>query len=162
MDEAIEEEIENIIWGIGTDSYNRFEIFLNHCKFFIDWEYWYGLRLAYTCSDNLFQYKGLVRAAFVAKVKDRKYLMTESERVFLKGLPQKVTIYRAMTVKESKSNQFGVSWTLSKDVADFYKEKYIRNHATKNEPKTIIEKVVTKKNIIAYFNGREEQEIIYL
>ncbi len=159
MNKKEKEKIEKIIYGIGVDTYNRFGVFLKHQKNFDDCEYWYALRLAYKSSDNLFQYSGLVRAAFES---NRDYLMNESEKLFLENLPEEIRIYRAMTIKESKSRHFGVSWTLSKDVAEFFRDKYMRNHATRNEPKIIIEKVVSKENIIAYFNEREEQEIIYL
>jgi hypothetical protein len=162
MNKKAKEKIEKIIYGIGVDSYNRFGVFLKHCKNFDDCEYWYGLSLAYQCSDNLFQYEGLVRAAFESKRDCRDYLMNKSKKLFLKNLPDEIMIYRAMTIKESKSRRFGVSWTLSKEVAEFFRDKYTRNHATRNEPKIIIEKVVSKENIVAYFYEREEQEIIYL
>ena len=162
MNEKAKEKIEKIIYGNGVDSYNRFSVFLKHCKNFGDCEYWYGLSLAYQCSDNLFYYADLVRAAFESKRDCRDYLMNESEKLFLKNLPDEITIYRAMTIKESKSRRFGVSWTLSKDVAEFFRDKYMRNHATANEPKIIIEKVVSKEKVIVYLNGRKEQEIIYL
>lgn len=46
--------------------------------------------------------------------------------------------------------------------AEFFAYDYIRNSDTEELDKTVIEKIVSKENIIAYFDGREEQEVIVL
>ena len=63
---------------------------------------------------------------------------------------------------ESKSGNHGISWTLKQDVAEFFAHAYIRNHATCGLKKTVTELVINKKDVIAFFNGREEFEIIYI
>ena len=88
--------------------------------------------------------------------------MTTEELEFLKNLPDKVTIYRGMTVEESTKEHQGVSWTLDKKVAEFFAYQYTRNQSTSKKPKTVVEKVIDKSEIIAVFLGREEQEIIYM
>jgi len=88
--------------------------------------------------------------------------MTTSEQRMLENLPDEVEIYRAMTKKEASGRAFGISWTLSKKVAEFFRDDYRRNHATNHLEKVIKEMVVKKSDIIALFNGRKEKEIIYV
>ena len=79
-----------------------------------------------------------------------------------KSTPEKVGIYRGMTKIELKSGEFGISWTLDKEKAEFFAYTYVRNTSTNLLPKTVHKIIVDKKDIIAYFNGRKEQEIIYI
>lgn len=156
------EIVDKIILGIGVDSLNRFETFYRYASHFTPPQYWYGLGLAYTSSDNLYSNKEKVRECFSSILPGRKFLMDESERTFLKKLPKFLKIYRAMTIEENKSGQYGISWTLKRKVAKFFKETYWRNIDTNHLPKIIKELVIPKSLIIAYFNEREEEEVIYL
>lgn len=124
--------------------------------------YWELLSMAYTSSDNLFPFRRKVRKCFAAKHPYREYLMNEVERSFVAALPDVVTIYRGMTDKESKSGKFGLSWSLDKSIAEFFRDTYLRNFSTHNEPKTLMELQIKKSEIVAYFQKREESEIIYL
>lgn len=89
-------------------------------------------------------------------------LMNEDQKKFYHLLPETVTIYRGMTEKERRSGDYGISWTLDKAMASFFAFKYIRNYAFANEPKCVLELSVPKTRIIAYWNERREQEIIYI
>jgi hypothetical protein len=75
--------------------------------------------------------------------------MNGLERRALAKLPDDVTIYRAMTKQEASGNTLGVSWTLSKQVAKFFRDEYIRNHSTRHMEKVIMERIVKKDEIIA-------------
>jgi hypothetical protein len=155
-------QIDSILFGIGCDSYNRFETFLRIVPQLKGKYYWYALRNAYDVSDNLYHIKGLVKAAFCKNEPERQSLMSKKERDYLKVLPEQITIYRGMTEVEYKSGHFGISWTLKKEVADFFVHTYLRNHATNHIKKTVHELVINKSDAIAFFNGRKEFEIIYL
>lgn len=155
-------ELDNIIYGIGVDSLNRFPIFLNFAPYLKGKKYWYALRNSYIDSDNLFHYVRLVRAAYLRAEPGRQFLMDSGERNYLKRLPEQITIYRGMTVLELEQKSFGVSWTLKKDMAEFFAYKYARNHATNHLKKTVHEITINKNEVVAFLNGREEFEIIYI
>jgi hypothetical protein len=88
--------------------------------------------------------------------------MNKEERAKFKELQkQNVTIYRGMTTHEQQSGCFGVSWTLSKKVAEFFLT-YYRNQSTRDMPKVIHSITVPGTALLAYFSEREEEEVIYL
>lgn len=124
--------------------------------------YWYALRNGYDMSDNLFYYNVDVKLAFSSQEPEREYLMTLSERRYLKALPEQITIYRGMTKKEFQQKSFGCSWTLKKEVAEFFVNTYERNFATKDLEKVVHKMTINKSQVIAFINGRKEFEIIYL
>jgi len=86
--------------------------------------------------------------------------MTKQELKIYNSLPENITIYRGMTTEELKSGDFGISWTLSRERAEFFAFKYGRNFSTENKPKVVHQLEVTKVEILAYFNERNEQEVI--
>lgn len=70
-----------------------------------------------------------------------------------------------MTELEYHSRRFrynGISWTLKEDVARFFAFTYQRNFLTAKMKKVVVKIQVKKKDILAFFNGREEFEVIYL
>lgn len=156
-----QKEIKRILLGIGVDTFNRFQVFLSISSELKGKNYWIALRLAYTDSDNLFKFRHLLKHSFLSCEPGREYLMNKRERAYLQNLPDLIPIYRAMTVKEFKSGEFGVSWTLKKDIAEFF-IKYFRNVDTKRFPKKIHQLTIKKSDVVAYINNRKEFEIIYL
>lgn len=140
---------------------SRFQAFLAIKPLLKGKLYWYALADAYTGSDNLFHYQGDIKIAFSSDHIGRNSLMTKKELIFLKNLPEKITIYRGMTEVEKRSKNYGVSWTLDRKVAEFYLT-YYRNTSTKHLKKTVHKLVINKKDAIAYFSERNESEIIYV
>jgi len=124
--------------------------------------YWYALRNAYDMSDNLFPYRYDLKIAFQSNELERHALMNNKERAYLQRLSEKITIYRGMTESELDSKNFGISWTLKKDTAIFFAEKYQRNLATNNFKKVVHKLILNKSDVIAFFNERKEFEIIYI
>lgn len=165
MEYITKEEVEEYM-DLHSNSYNRLEMLMEMCccdTFIKDVEDFAELLgYYYSSCDNLYYYRGVVRKAFTYASLRKERLMTTEELEFLKNLPDKVTIYRGMTVEESTKEHQGVSWTLDKKVAEFFAYQYIRNQSTAKKPKTVVEKVIDKSEIIAVFLGREEQEIIYI
>jgi hypothetical protein len=160
MKSLTKKQIDQIL--IMPDSYERFREFLKISDYCKRKNYWYALRFAYGQSDNLFEHKNEVKKAFLLGEPFRESIMDKDERNFLNKLPDIITIYRGMTSKEFHSKDYGISWTLNPKVAIFFAHEYIRNHATKNMPKKICEMKISKQKVIAYINGRNEQEIIYV
>jgi hypothetical protein len=139
-----------------------FQIFLSIKPILKGKLYWETLREAYTISDNLFIYRHDLKVAFMSEEENRDSLMSKKEIKILNNLPDKVKIYRGVTTDEIENNDFGLSWSLNREVAEFFAFKYRRNYDTSSSLKTVIELEVDKNEIIAYFHDREEAEIIYL
>ena len=145
-------------------SYNRFPAFL---KLYMDaiisyQQFMDNLIDVYTMSDNLYKYRDLVRTAF----EWYKSILDESNSKFtddyINSLPQYVKVYRGMTQAESRNKKYGVSWTLDKNVAEFFAYEYCRNLDTAKYKKTVKSKIINKDDIIYYTNQRNENEIIIL
>lgn len=126
-----------------------------------DQAYWYALGHAYNSCDwsEHYSYEGMKRF-FCSYRPHREYLMNNAERRRFNSLPKTVNIHRAMTALEKDSGQFGLSWTLSKRVVEFYANDK-RNSKGQNTEETIHSISVDKDKLIAYFNGKKEKEIIY-
>jgi len=140
----------------------KFQVFLSIKPILTGKLYWYALKQAYTQSDNLYYYSYDIKQAFSSQEPHRETMMNQCEQKYLQGLPNEITIYRAMTVNEFESGVFGVSWTLKKNIADFFSSTYVRNIDTYGIKKTIVEKTISKDQIIAFFNDRDEFEIIHI
>lgn len=154
------EEASNRI--LMCSSFDRFKTFLEIKDLLNDKDYWKILSDAYTGSDNLYRLKAEVKASFLEDRPYKEYLMKEEDRKVFKSLPEKLKIYRGMTVEEYESGDFGVSWTLSKERAEFFAYTYGRNFSTDNKLKTVHQLEVSKVEILAYFGDRNEQEVIYI
>lgn len=79
-----------------------------------------------------------------------KHLMGQENYEVYEKLPDTFTVYRGL---QENAQEDGLSWTLSKDVAEWFANRF------DNEGK-IIEKVIHKSEVIAYFNDRDEEEIV--
>jgi len=140
----------------------KFQAFLAISKILKGKLYWYALKEAFTMSDNLYNYRVDLKEVFLCKEPNREYLMNKKERDFLAKLPEQITIYRGMTLQEKESNNFGISWTLDKNIAVFFANEYQRNYSTNYLQKTIHELTINKNELIAFFNERKEKEVIYI
>jgi hypothetical protein len=76
--------------------------------------------------------------------------MDADERFTLQNLPETVEIYRGCT---NGLNEDGISWTLNRDKAEFFANRYSKGGI-------ILSKQISKKEILAVFNGRGEAEVI--
>ena len=78
---------------------------------------------------------------------NRHLLMKDNEKKELNKLPEIVSIYRG-----EGNNRKGWSWTISKKVAMKFAKRHLLGKLLTGE--------CEKRNIIAFINGRKEQEII--
>lgn len=117
-----------------------------------DTEYWEFLRDAYTDTEFPSQDDQLLKQLFAAKRPHRERMMSEEERTVLAGLPDKIMVFRG----HSKNGVSGWSWTLDQSVAMWF-----ANRCTMFGRKGIVSKgVVKKSHVIAYFDSRDEKEIV--
>ena len=61
-------------------------------------------------------------------------------------------------LKENETG-FGVSWTLNKAIAEQFVER--KKHSS-NDVMVVHKLTIPKSKVVAYFNSRKEEEIIYI
>lgn len=77
-------------------------------------------------------------------------LMCEEDLNYYKSLPDQLTVYRGVAQGRVK---IGLSWTDDLDQAKWFQHRF-------GEENTLLQLNVQKKDIIAYFNTRNEKEIL--
>lgn len=145
---------------------NLQDILIQHQNKMSDEVYWNFIAHCYTMSDMAHANEFIVNYFLKNKRPNKHFLMTEEERSFVADLPEKVTIYRGCSKKEIKSKKLRCSWTLKKSVAEYFAFEYINYAVEKSLDKDkskyeVIERTIDKSEIYAYFEGREEEEILY-
>jgi hypothetical protein len=153
--------IDDIFFGRGIDTMNRFPTFINSHKRYIGAEYWYALGLTYVNGDGMASYRKESKMLFQSKQPSRHSLMNDEELEIYNNLPDELTIYRGMTVEEYESGDWSISWTLDKSIADFFATKYIRNGKDYGKTKIVHEVKITKDQVIAYFETERELIVIF-
>ena len=84
------------------------------------------------------------------KTASKQSLMDAAELAYYNSLPDEFTVYRGIG---SKSNKNGISYTLSLEKAEWYAIRY-------NKKGYVLSGTAKKKDVLAFFNGRKEQEIL--
>ena len=160
---------ESIDWDIvifSANPNNLQEILALHSNKMSDEVYWKTIAYSYTSSGLGHSKNGIISNFINNKRPNKHFLMNEDERKFLDELPDEITIYRGCSKKEINSNKIRYSWTLDKKVAEFFAYEYANVGLTQSFDKVksdfdVIEKTINKSEVIAYFNGRKESEILY-
>ena len=89
--------------------------------------------------------------------------MVRKERSFLSEMPDELLVYRGMSVQEAESRNYGVSWTLSEEKAEFFAFEYkALDPISSSLEKTVVSKSIKKSDIIAYVQERDEEEVIVI
>lgn len=115
-------------------------------------EYWELFSGMWTDSENIWQNKDTFKYLLGLHQDSRRYFMSEEDLEVYDNLPEQITIYRGYTVGKNKN---GFSYTLNKERAEWFAKRFNKNGK-------VWERVVNKKDIVAYTNARNEEEIIYL
>lgn len=114
-------------------------------------DYWRYLAYVIQDSENLWQFLNLLLPLLKTKKRPlRRWLMTQKEQSILMQQPEEFEIYRGCSDK----NKNGISWTLDKEKAIWFAKRF----NCKNP--LLIEGKVLRKNVWAYFEGRNESEIL--
>lgn len=86
----------------------------------------------------------------------KKYLMSNSERKAFYALPDEVTVYRGLEdVFEHELH--ALSWTTDIHTAEFFANRF---HKKGDAPGCIYQAKISKAHILAYFDRRDESEVI--
>lgn len=162
FDEAFTMESEQNI-GMQPLEISRFQAFLAIRHVLRDKLYWYAFRRGYTETNDLYKYRYNIKELLECYQDSRIHIMNGKEKKYFDRLNETITIYRAMTTKEKKSGEFGISWTLKKEVAQTLASKAKHLNRSTKKYKTIVYKTEIKKSeAIAFINQRKEFEIIYI
>ena len=129
----------------------RLNAFLDVMTSMTDKEYWKLLGEVWTNSENVWQSLQTWKILFNSSRSGKNNIMTAEELKVFKKLPNKVTAYRGYTPK----NKNGLSYSLDKKTAEWFANRFHEN----GKVKTI---EVPKSKIIAYFSGRNEEEVIVI
>jgi hypothetical protein len=118
--------------------------------------YWELVGSVWTDSENIWQNRPDWDSIFEEYDHSRmaEYIMDDDERAKLHALPDVVTIYRGAI---SDFNEDGLSWTLDKDRAAWFARRFVDSHG--GDP-VVLHGRVAKHGIMAYFDGRNEDEIV--
>ena len=109
---------------------------------------------AWIRSENPNLDKNFAKRNLVAMFKkaDKSVLMDSEEREQLEELDDVVTVYRGVTSYNAK-NIKALSWTTDYQTADWFAHRF-------DEGGTVYEAQISKEHILAFFNGRNESEVI--
>jgi len=122
-----------------------------------DRDFWRILGEQYTmCNPRLGSISNEYFKLLKSKRPERNALMNKSELNIYTNLPSLVKVYRGMSEEEYQCKNYGYSWTLNEEIAKFFANKFYSHEGT------VTSLTVSQKRIIAYFNEREEEEVIYL
>lgn len=117
-----------------------------------DEEYWELVAHFWIDSENIHQNASQWRELWMGR--DEPHLAMDSDDLaFLLTLPDVVTIYRGFRDVE---HQNGMSWTLDRDKAIWFANRYRRD----DRDAYLATAKVRRHDILAYFSGRNEQEIV--
>ena len=131
----------------------RIEAFQEIENLLSDTAYWKLLADIWTDTENQWQNYEEWKDLIGSERGSRHYLMNEEEFNLLQSLSDEVTIYRGW---QKGINENGLSWTLDKAKAKMFSTRI----ALEGEP-LVLEKKISKSDIIAVFTGRNESEVIW-
>lgn len=86
-------------------------------------------------------------------IADKNHLMDDDENQVYDSLPEVVTVYRGVS---PQNNPKGVSYTISKEKAEWFRDRW----KNLDGERFIISANIPKKYVLAFFNRREEDEVI--
>ena len=124
-------------------------------------DYWELLGSIWTDTENSWQSLELWKYYFSSDRPCSEYLMDKQERKAFRNLPDKLTIYRGYVPNKNKN---GLSYTLDETTANWFSNRF-NNHlvslkAKSNKNGNVLKRVVNKSDVLAFFNGRNEDEIL--
>ena len=109
---------------------------------------------AWIRSENPNMDKNFVKKSLVDMFKkaDQSILMDGEEKEMFDSFDDTVTIYRGVTSYNAK-NIKALSWTTEYQTAEWFAHRF-------GEEGTVYEAQISKEHILAFFNGRNESEVI--
>jgi hypothetical protein len=129
----------------------RLDAFVKIAQDLPDEKYWSLLGSIWTDTENAWQNLDTWKELFGSNRPKRQSLMDWDEQLALSSLSDTVKIYRGC---QEGINEDGISWTLKRDKAEWFANRFSNDGI-------VLEKEISKSDIIAVFTGRNEFEVIY-
>jgi hypothetical protein len=117
-------------------------------------EYWEMMSHVWSDSENIWQHRRAWRQVWLSKEPERDMVMDATEREHLASLPDGLTIYRGVSLRCA---MHGLSWTLDREKAQWFANRRL---CFKRRRPIVLQTVARKADVMAYFAGRNEQEIV--
>ena len=164
VDEAIKDkDIDSYLW-LHERAY-RVEAILYALE---DWwkpskkKYWEVIGFLWIDTENVYENHLAWEQLLFLEFSDSHLMMDEEDTKFFNELPNTITIYRGGI------DDKGYSWTLDKDKAEWFANRWVMNgnlgdesNVTNRHETNVFEKTINKSDAIAYLSDRNESEIIY-
>ncbi len=123
------------------------------CRSRLRSEYWPILKSVWIDSENIHQNKDMWLNLWRSKRPNKETVMSKDERVCLAKMPDEIKVYRGVNYVRDKR---GLSWTIDPNVAKKFSLRFKRHCSNPR----VIEGVVKKKHVHAFFLDRNESEIV--
>lgn len=123
-----------------------------------DCEYWGLVGGIWTDSENIWQNYTEWEDVLSSERGCRESMMDEGEQIALNLKPEEFTIYRGYNLYDGGQPPFGFSWTLDKERAVWFANRF----ASHRGAAWVAKATVRKENVIAHFTGRGEEEIVVM
>ena len=129
----------------------RLDAFMSISDLLDDDNYWSLLADIWIDSENIWQNLDQWRRLFESRRPGSP--MTEEEAAALAAMPDPVPVYRGGV---EDANEYGLSWTTDRARAEWFAVRMTAD----DEVGVVLEGVVAKKDVAAYFMRRGENEIV--
>ncbi len=133
----------------------RFRVFNSIKNHLSDREYWNLLRDVWVDHEFLCDKKYLIKKLLTSNRPGRKNIMKHQELKAFNRLSDNFLIYRGY----EKGRGLGWSWTLNMDKAIWFASRWYQSDRNDSKPRILMSKA-NKKDVIAYFLSRNEDEIV--
>lgn len=147
------EDITDLLWTYASDR-DRWELFADLAENgkLSDEAFNKGLVIAWTEGRGTGDFRAI---EYFMRCK-KELVMNEEELGYYNSLPDKVTLYRGCSVDEYEDGDscFGISWTTSREIAEFFAFRY------EQEDTAVYSIEVDREDIKAVFLSRNEFEAI--
>lgn len=130
----------------------RIETFKRYQHMMTDKEYWHLLGEIWTDSENIFQHIEDWRELLSSKRKRRFEMMDKDELAYFREeLPDEIEIFRGTNAPDGMG--CGMAWSLREVKARWFANRL-------GASGRVLKGTVAKHNVIAFFDGRSEAEIV--
>lgn len=110
----------------------------------------------WTDTENFFENKWHWHELLKFIQNNHKEFMGDEDWKFFQDLPDEFTIYRGYDADYETDEDFGFSWSLSQEQAQWFADRF------GSESGAVATKKVKKSEVVGYLSSRKEEEIVYV
>ncbi|MFA5715703.1 MAG: hypothetical protein WC998_08180 [Candidatus Paceibacterota bacterium] len=137
-----------LAWDVEKNKEKVLTIFLKEKSGLPDERYWELLRSVWIISGSL-KNVDVFKKLMQSKRPKRYYFSTPEDAKNLRELPGRFIVFRA-----GSDDDNGISWTTSKEYAEFYQKEY--------KKEKVLTREINKSEVFAYIQRNREFEIIII